>query len=97
MTVGRHRAGGCNQGLAGYLPAEHPLRLRNQLLSALAAWLAVATSATPAEASGAAGPTHAALVQTAARYLQSLPAASAWRRLPEATATNAAAWQQLVI
>ena len=83
--------------LAAQLPAEHPLRLRNQLLSALAAWLAVATSATPAEASGAAGPTHAALVQTAARYLQSLPAASAWRRLPEATATNAAAWQQLVI
>jgi hypothetical protein len=67
------------------LPAGHPLRLRNALLSATAAWVAGAV------------PQPGALQDAAERYLASLPAASAWRHIPDARTADRSAWQAMVI
>ena len=70
--------------LAPMLPAGHPLRLRNALDSALARVLR----------SG--GPADAALHEAAARYLNVLPADSAWRPMVQALLAKPAAGLQMV-
>ena len=74
--------------LAPMLPASHPLRLRNALDSALARVL---------RAGGAAGVAADALLQdAAARYLDVLPADSAWRPMVQTVLAKPAAGLQMV-
>ena len=67
------------------LPDAHPLRTRNALLTAIAAWLG----------GGARDP--APLRAAAQAYSTPWPAGSAWHRLPEPQAEFSADWQNLVL
>jgi serine/threonine-protein kinase len=63
------------------LPPTHPLLARNTLLQQVARWLAGEAGARPA------------LAAAASRYLESMPAGSAWRHLPDPERGTAQEWQ----
>jgi serine/threonine-protein kinase len=76
--------------LAAALPAGHPLRARNAVLAAVAAFERDAPG--PATAAD-----RAALESAILRYLATLPAGSAWRQMPDARTAGPADWRNLVL
>ncbi len=73
------------QWLKASLPAQHPLAARNALLEAIAEWLNGGRA------------DRSPLNQAVARYLEFLPADSAWRRLPDATSGSEMEWKNFFL